>query len=547
MKSLKVVLIFPPQSSPFLPHRAVPLLTSSLRKSGFDVVSFDYNLDSYEYFLSPPVLEKSGVSSFIASQVESIKKGLRTGFDFFLPSDYYFTIATLEDLLKIVSRHYGNVLLTFKDYIMDKYSPYSSEDILKASVDPQNMYVDFFKQKVEEIKRVNPSLVGISVSWDSQMIPAFTLARQIRRVLPQVHITMGGSFITHLSCYLKHKRKLFSVVDSFLPNRGELSIVKLAQGISKKDLKDVPNLIYLKGKRVVQNKEDTSSSFYWGDFSSFPLDKYYSPQVYLPIEASFGCYWGRCAFCTHHISGGMFQSRKAEDIFMEMKHQEKVHGCKNYYFVDDAAPPSVLLKLSQLIAQEGKKFRWAAEIRAEKMVDEEFFVTLYRGGCRLLLFGLESYSDRILSLMQKGWSKDRIKNVLKWASKAGIITWVFFFLGFPGERRYEAKETLKFIWEYKDFIDVIAPGVFVLTKHSKVYANLSDFGVIDVFDDPDKDLQLTYEASFKEGISQEDAYKLLEVFKKDERTSKFLRSFFAEPHILFFRKSHFTPSSSGAS
>lgn len=540
------MLINPPQAQPFLPNLAPALLTSVLKKEGYDVIQKDYNLEAYEDFLSEERLKKSGVSPFVASQVEYVKNQLRSGLDYFLPGDYFGNIAVLEDYLTIISRQYEGCSWSLKDFDISKYRVSTSEDILKASVDNKsNLFVDYFEEKVKkDIVKTAPNLVGISISWTSQVFPAFALCRKIKKHLPSAHVCVGGSLIGHLADYLRHKRKMFTMVDSFVPFEGEETIVKLARQLKdgKFSGKNIPGLIYLKGKKVWYNQPETLKDLNelpCPDFDDLPLNLYYSPQVYLPLAGSRGCYWGRCAFCTHHLSGVQFRRRNAETIFKEMKSLYTRYSCKNFYFVDDAAPPATLKKVADLIAEKDLPFRWAAEIRIEKNMDSSYFEDLYRGGCRLILFGLESYCQRILDLMDKGVKRETAKKAIRAASEAGIKTWVFFFLGFPGERRHEAKKTLQFIVDNREHIDMVAGGTFVLTRNSKVFLNQQEFPVKEMTVDREKDLQLIYPAVMKEGLQKDEARKMLDKFRREPEVQKFLESFVSEPHLLFFRKSYF--------
>jgi len=540
---MKILLIFPPQAQPFLPHLGLPALTAVLKGAGADVMQKDYNLESYEYFLSPEQLVKIGVSEFIANQVEDVKKSLRTGNDYFLSDDYYGAVSIIQEYLSYKSRGYEGVRLTLKDYTT-KYSNSKSEDIFNAINDKKgNLYIEFFEKKMQEIKEINPDIVGISVAWFSQLIPGFTLSNMIKKQFPHIHVTMGGSMISHLSHYLKYKRKIFYLVDSFLPFEADESIVKLVKTLEKGgNLSEVPGLIYRKKRKVKSSKPEIPADLNAlpvPDFDGFMLDKYYSPQVYLPISASRGCYWAKCKFCTHHLSGSHFRQKKAEKAYREMKELEEKYGCKNFYFVDDAFPPSTAKKLALLIEKDNKSYRWVAEFRAEKTMDREYFDTLYRGGCRMVLFGLESYCQRTLDRMEKGWERETAAEAIKNCSDAGIKTWVFFFLGFPGERRFEAKQTLKFIMENRKYIDMIAGGVFVLTRDSYIHRNPDKFSIEEYYDDNKKDLQITYPYRVREGIDKEDAEELLDMFRRDPRVRKFLEPFVAEPHLLFLRKSYF--------
>lgn len=546
---MKTLLIFPPQAQPFLPHLALPYLTAALKKAGLEVEQRDYNLECYEYFLSPERLVDAGISDFIAGQIEEIKKSLRTGHEYLLPSDYFATMEILQQYLIYISRTRPHTRWSLKDFIMG-YNPVNSEGILKGARDGKaNLFRPFFQEKLKEIQEINPGLVGISTAWRSQVLPAFTLAYMIKENFPSVHVNLGGSMISHLSGYLQHKRKIFQLMDSFLPFEGETGLVELARALQEgSGIEHVPGLIYRHKKKVIFNKPQIPESLdalAFPDFDGFPLKKYYSPRTYLPISASRGCYWAKCAFCTHHLSGSSFRKRSAESVFNEMNLQNEKYQCLDFYFVDDAIPPAEARKLAELVEQSGKPYRWVGELRAEKSMDGEFFKQLHRGGCRMILFGLESYCERTLERMNKGIKRETAARCIRDCSEAGIITWVFFFLGFPGERRYEARETMDFIRENNSHIDMVAGGSFVLTRESEVFRNPDKFGVTNIRQSPAEDMQLDYPFDLKEGLKPENVETLLDNFRKDPAVQKFMEPFVSEPHLLYFRKSYFQQKPTG--
>lgn len=540
---MTVLLVFPPQAQPFLPHPAVPLLSAVLAREGIDVCQRDLNLEAYEHFLSPSVLEKLGMDSPAASAIQGAQAGIRSGGETFDPAAYYYGIFSLRDGLAFVSEKHAGLKWDLKTLEMAPYSTSSWDDIHNATFDRTcNIFIDFFERFLEEVAPQKPRLLGISVAWREQLIPAFTLARLVKKRLPETHVCMGGSMITHLSGYLQHKRKVFSVVDSFLPFEGEIGLVRLARALQGQgSLEDVPGLMFARKKKVVWNRGETIrdlASLPVPDFRGLPLARYYSPRSYLPISGSRGCYWGKCTFCSHHVSGSRYRQRRPEHVLAEMDALHREHGCCDFYFSDDSLPPALGHKLARAIAEGGRPYRWVSEIRFEKNMDRAYFDTLHAGGCRMLLFGLESPVKRVLDLMQKGIEEANIARELQAASDAGILTWVFFFLGFPGETEEEARQTLAFLLENREHIDMVAGGAYILTRSSPVFDAREKFSIEKIADDPRLDLQISYACLMREDLRWE-PHALLREFHSRPEARKFLEPFVVEPHLLYFPKSYF--------
>ena len=56
---MKSLLIFPAQWYPTQPYLSTPYLCSYLKEKGWDVSQRDFNIESYDHFLSPTLLEKA--------------------------------------------------------------------------------------------------------------------------------------------------------------------------------------------------------------------------------------------------------------------------------------------------------------------------------------------------------------------------------------------------------------------------------------------------------------------------------------------------------
>ena len=540
---MKVSLVFPPQAQPFLPHPALPILASILRKEGIEVALRDFNLEAYLHFLSPPALEQLGMTKDFANHVTFVLGQLRSGQEFLDQGNYFRAIQFVQNCLGTASSKYQGVAWNLKAYSLRDYSAACWDDIRRASVDSDsNLFIDYYQSRMAELKAEEPQLVGITVAWEAQLIPAITLARMVKQHIPGVRVVLGGSMISHLIGYFERMPQVFSFVDYFLPFQGEAGIVPLVRALEgQASLEEVPGLVYLSSQDQVQSNPShpaKTMTLPIPDFAGLPLESYLSPRIYLPLVASRGCYYAKCAFCSHHISGMNFNAHRVDEVLAEMDTLHEKHGCRDFYFADDSLPPALALKIAHRITEGNKPYRWMGEMRFEKIMSPEYFQTLYAGGARVLLFGLESGNDRVAGLMGKGTSKSHAARMLEAASQAGIVTWVFFFLGFPGETEEEGRETMEFLLENRKHIDMIAGGPFVLTRNSPIFDTPEKFSVARIVDNEKLDLQLAYDYLLQDERLWDPEDVLGEYGQRPEM-KKFQRPFSVEPHMLFFKKASF--------
>ncbi|MEK7745253.1 MAG: hypothetical protein AAB576_01150, partial [Elusimicrobiota bacterium] len=269
---MKVVLTFPPSWIPSQPYLSIPSLTAYLRRAGIDVIQRDLNIETLEVLLDHEKMSplhkkmvdelKTGVNGErgrrlktavqaipgLAEKLPLAKVNLRTGM--FFDIDYYL------ESLKVIDRWMEHILagyhpssVTLVDNQM-RYSVYSSDDILAAVADEkENPFFWIFKEHiVPSIIKEGPGLVGISITSTSQIIPGFTLAYMIKKMAPEIHITVGGSNFTKLIDIIPRvAERLFTLVDSFILFEGEHPLLRLIEELEgKRDFKSVPNMVYMK-------------------------------------------------------------------------------------------------------------------------------------------------------------------------------------------------------------------------------------------------------------------------------------------------------------
>jgi len=98
-------------------------------------------------------------------------------------------------------------------------------------------------------------------------------------------------------------------------------------------------------------------------------------------------------------------------------------------------------------------------------------------GCFLLFFGIDSGSDKILKIMNKGFTSEQASKTLKESSEAGIKNIIFLMPGYPHETVEDIIQTKEFIKKNKRYICSTFIFKFSLTYGSPMYYNPEKFGV----------------------------------------------------------------------
>lgn len=79
-----------------------------------------------------------------------------------------------------------------------------------------------------------------------------------------------------------------------------------------------------------------------------------------------------------------------------------------------------LREISQCLLESRDEIKWMGGVRFEKALTGDVLKKMAEAGCQKLVFGLESYCQRVLDKMKKGTKRDVVKKTLDECLKAGI-------------------------------------------------------------------------------------------------------------------------------
>ena len=288
---------------------------------------------------------------------------------------------------------------------------------------------------------------------------------------------------------------------------GEIPLYRLACAVvDGGDLDGVPNLIYRKGRtlQVTERKEpEKIRNLPLPDFDGFPLDRYLAPELVLPLMTARGCYFGQCAFCNvGYGEAESFSQLTARSLADQMLALREKYGTRHIFFADEAITPRNLRGLSAILREEDEPLHWGGCVRFEKVIDQSLLDQMWAGGCRMIMFGLESASQAIIDHMIKGTELPHMSRILKESATAGIWNHTFFFFGFPGETLDDAQQTVNFIYAHGDQINSAAMGTFLMERLSPAYRYPASFGVSRIIEDPARDLAIYFPYEVSNGLDE---------------------------------------------
>jgi len=214
------------------------------------------------------------------------------------------------------------------------------------------------------------------------------------------------------------------------------------------------------------------------DFSDFPWDRYRVRII--PLMTGRGCQWSKCAFCSDvvSVSGRTYRTRSLESVLHEMREQARRHETANFLFLDLKlnSNPAMFRGIIENVQRQVPGAQWIGTIHVDRRKDNG----LSRGdlraavaaGMRRVSFGLESGSQRLLDVMDKGSDVETNSAFVREAHEAGLSVRCTMMKGYPTETAEDLELTAEFLEQHVNYIDRVRFNEFSLLSGTPVHQEL---------------------------------------------------------------------------
>lgn len=548
---MHVTLVYPPAAEVRQPYPALPALGGYLRETvGCRVSLVDANIAAFHHFTSAerltrctarlgdelealerlPALEPGDQQRYLdlinvvfdgpslAAGAPGARASMKHWDTFMDPDVYHDAVFTLNRALQLVSAEFSPATYDSFGFRLDGRETWV-EGLLQATEDRRvNPFIEYFEeQTVPGILAGEPQIVGLSVGYIDQLLPAMTMARLLRETAgPELCLVAGGALLLSLEEVIREEPSFFRHLNGFVLHDGEEPLACLVEQWPGGDLRRVPNLLYLDqgNGRVKGTPQECAAPI--GDYPTpaydlMPLDDYLTPEVVFHLQSSRGCYWNRCAFCTRPVltPDRNFRKRRTPRVLADVDRLREQVGARLFAFYDDSVPPATLGEIADHLRRTAPDARWYAEVKFETIYTRDFLRRLREGGCRMLFFGLESASQRVLDLMDKGMKIEVAEEILGHCAELDLPVVLGWFVGFPGERQRDHLDTVSFIERHHRTVVKADPLRFTLFRHSRVYREAAGFGITRIVEEGRGPLALSADYEVGEGlINASDAARL---------------------------------------
>lgn len=428
---IQILMCSLPFWPPQIPPMGIACLKSYLELYGYRVKTIDFNTDSslWEYY--------NGYFDLIKKYVPVEKQGNLYGIGIDVLRNHIMAFVNREDENRYIELVEILVYETF-------YVKLDIDQIAELNSIVRDFLIAMEQKMISLIEEVKPDYLGLSVNSGS-LAASYYLFGLVRKRYPHIKTVMGGGiFSDQLAIgspnleYFLEKTKSF--IDRIIIGEGEILFRKMLEG-------EFPD-----NKRVLEPSDLNGELF---DINNAPIPDFTDLDIkaypYSSGYTSRSCPF-QCAFCSETVLWGKYRKKTPQKAVEDFIKLYKRDGRQMYSLSDSVTNPIIDSLAEEFIKSEYAIY-YDACVRAEKEVgDINNTIKWRRGGLYKAWLGVESGSQRVLDLMNKKTTIDRIKAAVTALANAGIKTATLWIVGFPGETEEDFQQTLNLLEELKDYI-----------------------------------------------------------------------------------------------
>ena len=306
------------------------------------------------------------------------------------------------------------------------------------------------KQLATEFAKTQPDVVGLTCATLTYK-PALEVVKIVREVRPNCLTIMGGPHVTVLDEQTLQEQNAPDVVAR---GEGEQTLMELADLASNSDLGSlgkVNGISFKKDGKLVR----TQDRAFIEDLDALPHPAYhhfqlrgykFAGKMYLPIITSRGCPFN-CAFClASQMCGRGFRARSPKNVVDELEWLRDEQGADAFAFYDDTFTfdkKRAFDICDEMIARK-MDLPWDCRTRVDQ-VTREMLLKMKKANCKLIHYGVESGSQKMLNAMRKGTTVEQNSRALKLTKEVGIGAAISVVVGYPGETPEMLRQTVDFM------------------------------------------------------------------------------------------------------
>jgi len=303
------------------------------------------------------------------------------------------------------------------------------------------------------IEAFGPDLIGLSI-MTTDVLRARDMLREIKRRMPGALYMAGGPHVTAAP----KETIQFLDLDFAVVGEGEATVPEVCSRTERHEsLEGVAGVVYRGRREIITNRARDPVL----DLDGLPyparhltrFERYLQPPGLIrslnlkrstTLMASRGCPF-HCIYCASHLTFGRGTRRRSvANVIGEIEHLIDRYAVDGLYFVDDTftLAREWVFRFCHEVRDRRIELAWAVQARANT-IDREMLREIRSAGCRVVEFGVESGSAKVLKALRKGTTPEMLVKAFALCREAGLKTTAFFIVGNPEETEEDIEKTLQ--------------------------------------------------------------------------------------------------------
>ncbi len=313
---------------------------------------------------------------------------------------------------------------------------------------------------------LEPDILGFTSWADCAPFIAEFLSR-FRELAPDCITVLGGPLP---STAPKETLQAMPTVDYVVIGEGERVFLNLITQLEAGKSPAIEGICYRKGDTTMYEPQTHHLDIETLPYPAYdllpPPEKYkgHDDVAVLTMAASRGCVYN-CRFCSSKMMWGTYRSRSVDNVLDEMMRHVREYGDIFIDFLDDifTANKQWVKTFCRRLKEKNIDVKWSCITRID-CISKEVLQSLKDAGCKIIFYGVDSGTQRILDFINKGYTVDDVVRAIKLSLEYGFSIENTFIVNFPTETKKEMVETLRLARTLLD-MGVEEAVIFMLTPH----------------------------------------------------------------------------------
>jgi anaerobic magnesium-protoporphyrin IX monomethyl ester cyclase len=312
------------------------------------------------------------------------------------------------------------------------------------------------------------------------------VSQSVREISPDIPIILGGGVTKDMRPEFLFDKLHYTYG---IIGEAETSFPFLVDALlhEKTGLDKIPGLLYKDPhtgeiKKNPVRRLDFSTADILPAWRHFNVDYYindwehgiFGRRLCMPVISARGC-TGTCTMCSNLL--GDLSKRPIEQVVREIEILSERYTFDWIQFYNEMfySTREEIVNFCEAMKSMKRRKKWTCDLRVDAEVDIDIFRLMKSAGCVAVFGGLESGSNKILSLMQKKTTREMITGFYRIAEAAGLPCIGTFLVGNEGETATDIKETIDMVTKEKMRTVEVLISTYPGTK---IYENAVKRGLI---------------------------------------------------------------------